>query len=410
MTISLSILGAALGSMAMATYSGYYGRRPVYLIGLPLFCIGSYQIAVATQIYTLMFWRFFQTLGISSGMSVGGAVIGDIYRLEERGFAMGIFFSASLLGPAIAPVTGGISAHYASWRTVQWCFLFYGLALFLAIFLWLPETSHPGSLGIEKDQSLEGANGTTESSQRHYAWKWVWLNPFQCLRLLKSPNLLLVILAGTTSLFADFVLLVPIAYTIGARYGITNEAVIGAIFMPAGLGNMLGAPLAGYISDQKVIQWRAKRNGVWYPEDRLRATLFGAGFCVPVSLLMVGAAVQWIDDPTLGIGTCLVALFINGIGVDLVLSPMAAYFVDILHSRSAEGMAAGVGFRAVFLSALTSSILPMVNTYGQLATDAITAVLAWIGYALIVVVIRNGDAMRAWNKEDIEYSDTLETT
>jgi len=42
-----------------------------------------------------MAWRFVQALGASSGLAVGVGVIGDIYKLEERGTAMGIFFAVS---------------------------------------------------------------------------------------------------------------------------------------------------------------------------------------------------------------------------------------------------------------------------------------------------------------------------
>ncbi len=42
-----------------------------------------------------MFWRVVQAFGASSAMSVGAGVIGDIYRLEERGYAMGLFFGVS---------------------------------------------------------------------------------------------------------------------------------------------------------------------------------------------------------------------------------------------------------------------------------------------------------------------------
>jgi MFS family permease len=38
-------------------------------------------------------WRFIQAIGASPGLSVGAGVIGDIYKLEERGQAMGIFIS-----------------------------------------------------------------------------------------------------------------------------------------------------------------------------------------------------------------------------------------------------------------------------------------------------------------------------
>ncbi|KAF4607766.1 hypothetical protein EYR40_000101 [Pleurotus pulmonarius] len=312
LTISMSIFGTALGSMAMATYSGFYGRRPVYLAGLPVFCLGSYQIAISQNIYYLIAWRFIQNVGISGGISLGAGVIGDIYKLEERGFAMGVFFGGVLLGPAIAPVTGGIATHYASWRMLQWGFLICGLALLISMALWLPETSHPGTLGVEK----------AEDQQPHG------------------------------------VLLVPLAYTIGAKYGITNEALIGAVFIPCGVGNMVGAPLAGYISDQIIVAYRAKRGGDWYPEDRLRGTLLGAAFCVPLSVLFTGLTIVYVPG-RMGLFLCLVWLFMNGIGVDLVLSPSSAYNVDVVHTRSAEVMAANRRVdtsTSIYLSSVSSRL------------------------------------------------------
>jgi len=45
-------------------------------------------------------------------------------------------------------------------------------------------------------------------------------------------------------------------------------------------------------------------------------------------------------DGTPGIVLNLVCLFFNGIGIDTVLSPSSAYYVDVLHKQSAEVMAA----------------------------------------------------------------------
>ena len=75
-----------------------------------------------------------QAAGSSAGLSTGIAIIGDIYKLEERGTAMGITFGvrhsfppythpaarmlkifhpqALLIGPAVAPLTGGIVTEY----------------------------------------------------------------------------------------------------------------------------------------------------------------------------------------------------------------------------------------------------------------------------------------------------------
>ena len=57
--------------------------------------MGSIGVANSHSVPTLMFWRVVQAFGASSGMSIGAGVIGDIYRLEERGYAMGVFVGVS---------------------------------------------------------------------------------------------------------------------------------------------------------------------------------------------------------------------------------------------------------------------------------------------------------------------------
>jgi len=61
----------------------------------------------------------------------------------------------------------------------------FGCALWLALYFWLPETSQPNTLGIDK--LLEGE----ENGEK--GWRWVWLNPFHDLALLRSPNILAVV-------------------------------------------------------------------------------------------------------------------------------------------------------------------------------------------------------------------------
>ena len=75
------------------------GRRPAYLCALPILVIGSAGVASAQNIPSLLFWRFVQAMGASPGPALGAGVIGDIFKLEERGRAMGVFFSVSKLYP-----------------------------------------------------------------------------------------------------------------------------------------------------------------------------------------------------------------------------------------------------------------------------------------------------------------------
>ena len=88
---------------------------------------------------------------------------------------------AVLLGPALAPPIGGIMAHYYSWRIMQYALAAFAASNFLLTLLFQPETSQPGARGVDKLVANEGKA------------RWVWLNPFKCLSLLRSPNILFMV-------------------------------------------------------------------------------------------------------------------------------------------------------------------------------------------------------------------------
>jgi MFS family permease len=99
----------------------------------------------------------------------------------------------------------------------------------------------------------------------------------------------------------------------------------------------VGAPIAGWISDRIITRSRQKRkaeleqanstseethtdpdsvggDNTWVPEDRLRATLGGAVFFVPLSVLLSGVFVTYVPGTT-GLVLNLICFFFNGLGV-----------------------------------------------------------------------------------------------
>ncbi|RDB19431.1 putative drug/proton antiporter YHK8 [Hypsizygus marmoreus] len=382
--ISLAVFAAGLGSLSGGSYSTYYGRRPVYLYGLSLSAAGSMGMALSKSVPTFMFCRFCQTFGASPAMTVGAGVIGDIYAREQRGTAMGVFLGAILLGPTLAPLVGGLAAHYATWRIMQLALCSSGLVALAVMVLFFPETTHPGTRGIDKVR-LDSVGTKTTSGFK-------FINPLQALWLLQSPVVL-----GVIS---------------GKRYNIPNEALLGACFLPNGLGDIgtylfpsssvtykyftVGAPLAGLISDRILRESREKRGGIWCPEDRIRGTLMSAATLVPISVLSFGILNKFLPN-TVGLVLTLVCLFVNGAGVQMVLGPTAAYLIDIMPSRSAETVAASTGFRSWMLAIVLSGALPLINSIGVAPTYALCAVLAWIGAAMLWGIVRYGDRLRAWN-------------
>ncbi|KAG1718412.1 major facilitator superfamily domain-containing protein [Suillus lakei] len=381
LTFSLTILANAIGGLVWAAYSSFYGRRSMYLLGMPLLCVGSCGVAMSTSLQSLSFWRFVQTFGCAGGVSLGTGVIGDIYELGERGTAIGVFWGVTLVGFGVAPSIGGAATQYWSWRNLHYSIGAWGLLEMLLIYLLFPETSHPGTLGIDK--------------LMHRRWIHItWVNPLSSLWLLRSPNLFATMLASALVLINSYVLFVPMAYTIGVRYGITNEAIIGACFLPRGLGNFIGELVAGHLSDNAVRRWREKRKGVWCPEDRLRATWIGGLIVVPLSICASGLITTYVGGP-IGLALNILCLGVNGVGIDLVLNPIASYNVDVVHSRSAEVTAAYLASKSLIISTATALVIPSIERIGVAWTDIIAAVLALIGQGIIFLTIRYGDRMRA---------------
>jgi MFS family permease len=156
LTVSLSTFATAIGTLVWAAYSSFYGRRTMYLCGIPFLFVGSCGVAMSNSLWCLLFWQFVQAFGCSGGLSLGAGVIGDIYKLEERGIGIGIFLGAMLFGFSIAPFLGGAAAEYWSWRNLHYSLAAWSLVELLLIYFSFPETSHPGILGIDKLSEGDG--------------------------------------------------------------------------------------------------------------------------------------------------------------------------------------------------------------------------------------------------------------
>lgn len=98
---------------------------------------------------------------------------------------MYLYIQACLLGPAIAPPTGGFVAYYYSWRIMQLAIMLFAIAACIALYLWLPETTQPHTRGADKDSD------TAPLEERKV--QLVFLNPLKDLALLRSPVILSVV-------------------------------------------------------------------------------------------------------------------------------------------------------------------------------------------------------------------------
>ncbi|KAF8499333.1 MFS general substrate transporter, partial [Hysterangium stoloniferum] len=390
-------LGLAIGGLIGAPYSSFYGRRPIYLISLPLTFIGGLICAGARNVSELFIGRGFQAFGASCIMTVGATVICDIYKLEERGTAMGVFLGTTLFGPLIAPVLGGWLATYVSWRVVQLGVVIMALIGFITFALCLPETSHPGTKGIEKLRMVDNRESPFVQSNGT-GWRFISLNPLRILLLLKNPIVVLVETLQNKPMLNDIfspVAMAPLSYTLGPRYEMNSPILIGLCFLPAGLGDITGALIAGRLADIAIIRGRRRRQGKWIPEDRLLATIPGLLLLMPCALIILALSISFVPGG-IGLTISLVCLFFNGMGVDMTIGPCSTYLIDLFHLEGAEVVAVYTAMGNAFAAIASSAALPMIYRFGIIATNTLMAAMAWLTCILLYITIKNGGRLRAW--------------
>ena len=118
--VTVFVLGLATGPLLFAPLSEVYGRLLVQHIGSIGFLIFSVACALSKNLNTLIGMRLLQGIFAAAPLTNGGAIIADMIKQEERGFAMAMFTLGMLLGSVVGPVCGGFLAADKGWRWVFW--------------------------------------------------------------------------------------------------------------------------------------------------------------------------------------------------------------------------------------------------------------------------------------------------
>lgn len=128
--------------------SDIFGRRPLFIIAISVFLLGSLLAGTAGNMYELAAFRAIQGLGAGGLMALPLAIMGDMLAPRERakyqGFFLAVFGVSSVIGPLIGGVLSGTSEilWLSGWRWVFLINLPIGLiALAIVLrFLHLPST------------------------------------------------------------------------------------------------------------------------------------------------------------------------------------------------------------------------------------------------------------------------------
>ena len=334
-TITVYIMGMALGQLIYGPMSDALGRRPVLLAGLSLYTVASLLAFIAPSTDMLIGARLLQALGGCAGLALGRAIARDTATPENAVGSLALLNLMMMMGPGISPSIGsGLDAVFG-WRSIFAALALMGLVTAICVWRLLPETGRPtGQLNWR----------TVRTDYR---------------TLLGSPQFLGFAIGGggaTTSLYA-FIAAAPFIFIEQLH---TSKAEVGLI-----LGLLMGGMALGNVLARQLIQ-RVSLDKLMLGGNLLSLSCAGALLALTLmQQLNVVLAVSLMTLFTIGSGMTSPAALAKALGVHPQLTGSAAGVYGF--AQMAVGgictMAASVGDNPS-LSAF--SVLLIAGMLGQL--------------------------------------------
>ncbi|MFC5531175.1 MDR family MFS transporter [Cohnella yongneupensis] len=125
----LSLLGWVVG-IYMLTMTSFmpilgkladlYGRKKIYILSMSLFIAGSVISGFATNMPILLLGRGIQGIGAGGLMPLAMVIFGDIFTVEQRAKAQGMFGAVMFVPQLLGPLIGGYLTEHISWHWIFW--------------------------------------------------------------------------------------------------------------------------------------------------------------------------------------------------------------------------------------------------------------------------------------------------
>jgi EmrB/QacA subfamily drug resistance transporter len=112
------LLAQAVSVPIFAKFTDLMGRKPIMLVGIGLFVLGSILCGIAWSMPALIAFRALQGLGAGAVQPTAMTIIGDIYSVAERARVQGYVASVWALSSVVGPTLGGLFVDFLNWRWI----------------------------------------------------------------------------------------------------------------------------------------------------------------------------------------------------------------------------------------------------------------------------------------------------
>lgn len=129
--LTFGMVGLGVGELILGPLSDRFGRKPILIAALIVFCIGAMCSVWSRTITTFLWWRLVQGLGASGGYFLARTIPADLYKGRALAKFMAIVGAINGFAPASAPVVGGLVARSIGWQGIFWILFGFSALLLL---------------------------------------------------------------------------------------------------------------------------------------------------------------------------------------------------------------------------------------------------------------------------------------
>lgn len=344
LTLSVFLAGFACGQIVYGPLSDRFGRRPVMLGGLAIYCAASIACVLAQSIEMLIAARFVQALGACAGPVLGRAVVRDLWGATESARIIAYMGSAMAIAPLLGPTLGGFLTVLFGWQSNFVLLLLIAVVQFVAVARTLNESN------------AHRNPGATNPRQMFANFR----------RLLADRSYLGYLLTFSFSYSALFAFISASSFVLADRYGLTPQ-VYGICFGVVVAGYALGSLASGRL---------VRHRGSDYLLGR------GAGLGAIAGLVMAVLEFSGVHSLTAILGPMFFCTVATGLVMPNAIARALAPYPEMAGSASAM-----MGFVQMTIAALVGIAVGHALSGGGQALAgavAICTMLAPISYLALI--------------------------
>ncbi|EHQ35298.1 MFS transporter [Methanoplanus limicola] len=364
------LVGAAFAPFA-GTLGDCFGRKKVLCIFLSFYVAGTFMGGFAWDIWSLLFFRFLQGIGIAAS-PIAYALVSEQFPLHKIPMGIGFLAASYGAGSLTGVLFGAYIIDFFGWRATYYI-LSPVVAVHLIAVLWLIRPSYEtNASGIDWKGTLclfvsllSLMISITLLYDSSGAFLWALPAMAICiisgllffyierradfpaidLSMLKKPVVIVISATAILVSLITYLLIQTMPFIIQSPTGLMLDArFVGLVMMPGAVADMTASPLAG--------RWMRRRSAK--VPVYLGAFMMLAGcmlyFVLPQSVISL--AIIWVlFSGGMGIvATCYMIIMINSVPKE-----RTAGATGLLHSSINIGGMAGPMVAGVFLAAYNAS-------------------------------------------------------